>query len=70
MNHVDIQHAASDIATRIFREVRLGRLKRVDFDSIRCAVAGYLIGSSEIPTVRQIEELENLALRKFVEACP
>lgn len=71
MTNTDITNAAKTIATSIHRDLLAGRLhdNAVTFDSIRCAVAGFNAGHGRRMTVRQIEDLENLTLRKFVEAC-
>lgn len=74
MDSGDIHYAARDIAKRLHEEMKSGRITRVGFDSVRCAVAGYLVGRANgdgsLATKQQLEDLENLALRKFVEACP
>ena len=61
--------AARKIAESLHRDIRAGRLVRVNFDYVRCAVAGYFVGLGELPTIRRVEDLENLALRRFVEKC-
>jgi ribosomal protein L32E len=68
MSPSSIENAAVNIALRIRREIRAGRLALVDFN-IRCAVAGYLARGVDDVTVQNIEDLENLALRKFIEVC-
>lgn len=69
MNRLDIDIAASDIATSLHVAMRAGKFARVYFDSVKCAVAGYLAAGIDHADAHQIEDLENLSLRKFVERC-
>lgn len=69
MDAYDISQTAKRIAASLHRDMRSRRLARVDFDSVRCAVSGYVVGADDLATVRQVEDLENQTLRKFVEAC-
>lgn len=70
MDTGDISYAARSIADALHVQGRSGRITRVDIDCIRCAVAGYLVGNACYPSPQEIEDFENLAMRKFVEKCP
>lgn len=67
MRAENIQYAARRIAEALHRGLRDKCLVRIDIDSVRCAIAGYLIGAGEQAETQDIEDLEKLTLRKIVE---
>ncbi len=69
MTRSDIAIEARRIADAVYSRLRDGKLIKVDFDCIRCACAGFLTAGKHHPTPEQLEDLENLTLRKFVERC-
>jgi hypothetical protein len=69
MNDGDVISVAKLIALRVHREVRANRLERVDYDCIKCAVAGWFAGSGAVASPEQNESLNEVTLRKFVEMC-
>lgn len=69
IDFVDYGYAARKLSTSLHRDLKVSRLMRIDIESVRCAVAGYFIGAEYTPTEQQVADLENLTLRKIVEAC-
>lgn len=70
MTAADINLAAKEIASNLHTAGRQGRVTRVDIETIRAAVAGFAAAGAHFFTTEQRQQLEDLTLRKFVEACP
>lgn len=64
----DIHYAVVDLTARLKKLVAEKRVARIDMDCIRFAVAGYLTHGLYRPDAPQVEEIENLLLRKLVGA--
>ena len=70
MDQYDLTLAAKSIAEFLHSALRLGRIERVNIDTVRAAVAGYAAAGASFSNPNQRIDLEDLTLRKFVEACP
>lgn len=69
MDAHDINLAAKEIASNLLTAMKQTRVTHVDIEMIRAAVAGFAAAGTYFFTREQRQELEDLTLRKFVEAC-
>lgn len=63
----EIHYGARDIADHLHTQFKKGRIAVVNIDVVRGAVAGYVL--DKYPSDEEREQLEDAALRKFVEKC-
>lgn len=71
MDSGDIPYASRVLAEQLHRDLKANRIDRVNIDTVRVAVACFLLGlkahSGKTATDQQIEYFEKLTLRKIVE---
>jgi len=71
MTNRDIDFVSREIAAHLLALGKAGLLARIDFEMVRAAVGGFSFGSGYSgapPSPENITAIENLALRKLVEA--
>lgn len=70
MTNADISRLAAEIACRLLKAVRQGRLARIDIDVIRAAAIGAehtAKGGFRLLTSQQCLQLEEAILRRTIE---